>query len=81
MKCPICGRNADAQYAAYTGEHQLCQRCARIDLLGWLFDLEKEEITKLRRRAEDCLRKNQSVLHEVLVLLITRELIGYEDLM
>ena len=77
--CAHCGRSADTDYHAFMGDGQLCQQCARIDIFGWLGDCEKSEVAKLRRRAEDRLRKSPGDLQELLVRLIIAGAIDYED--
>lgn len=80
--CSFCSSPADAGgYQTVMGDTHLCRQCARLDIISWLADCDKEEVTKLRRRAEDCLRKNPSILREVLVRLITEGAIDYEDCM
>lgn len=77
--CPHCGAPAGTDYHALTGEGPLCAGCARIDILGWLADCDADQLRKLRRRAEDCLRKNPGQLREALVNIIITGAIDYED--
>lgn len=79
--CPVCKGIADTSYASPFGEDEspLCGQCARIDIVSWLADCDRDEIKKLRRRAEDCLRKNPTLLREVLVVLIKTGAIEFLD--
>ena len=81
LACAQCGALAGTEYHALTGEGPLCAGCARIEILGWLSDCDREELAKLRRRAEDCLRKNPWQLREALVNMIISGAIDYEDCM
>ena len=44
-------------------------------------DSESEEFKKLRRRAEDAMRKNPYVAFEVISHMITRQMIRYADIL
>lgn len=81
-RCTFCGKTSPmTEYHAITGEGPLCLPCARLDIIGWLGDCDPDEIKKLRRRAEDFLRKNPAALREILISLISGNLIQYEDCM
>jgi hypothetical protein len=58
----------------------LCTDCARREIIGLLSDMDEEEINHLRRRAEDVLRKNPSILRETIIEMILKNQIKYTDL-
>lgn len=78
--CAHCGAPATT-YHALMGDGALCGECSRRDILGWLADCNHNELAKLRRRAEDCLRKQPGQLREALVSMIISGAIDYEDCM
>jgi hypothetical protein len=80
MKC-LCGESRVTGYHAFDGAGPLCDICARQDIFAWMSDLNPGEWGILRRRIEDCLRKNPGLLREVAARLIIKKQIAYEDLM
>ena len=61
---------------------KLCSECHRAELLALLqdADLDREEMTKLRRRIEDVLRKNPTKLLRVAAWLASEEVVRIDDL-
>lgn len=79
--CAHCGAPAGTAYHAITGEGPLCDECARADATEWIADCDRAEMARLRRRAEDCLRKNPGQLREALIRMIIAGVIDYDDCM
>jgi hypothetical protein len=77
MSCDICGNLSF--WHSPTG-HELCGDCARREIISLLSDMDEEEINLLRRRMEDVLRKNPSILKETIIDLIIKDQIKYTDL-
>lgn len=79
--CPVCGELSGTGYVSPFSETDdpLCGQCARIDIVSWIGDCDKGEVAKLRRRAEDCLRKNPGQLRETLVHMVIAGAIEYQD--
>ena len=67
-KCtfPSCSSPVLSHYEDENGQ-RMCQDCA---LIRAAVLLEKEDLPKLRRRAEDMLRKNPAALKRVLVSMV-----------
>lgn len=64
--CPICLSPRLSPYRESDG-YRLCEDCARRKVAALIGE---EDINKLRRRAEDMLRKNPAALRRVLVDMI-----------
>ena len=79
MTCAYCDSPAGRFVSPETGE-ALCNECAREVVRSYLKDLDDQEERILRRRAEDCLRKNPQVRDSVITDLIVRGQIRFDDL-
>lgn len=69
--CPYCDSTNMSKYTGFDGD-RLCADCARREIIGVLNDMDPDEIKKLRRQIEDCLRKNPAALQDVAALLINQ---------
>jgi endogenous inhibitor of DNA gyrase (YacG/DUF329 family) len=80
--CPHCGNDFDITvYDAFGGDGFLCRECGRIDVLGWMGDLEPEDMAKLEYRVRAQLPNLDGEWFEPAIDLILDGLIDYEDLM
>jgi len=64
--CPNCGSSDLAPYRG-EGREEVCWSCAHQEIEALL---ESQDLPKLRRRAEDMLRKNPAALRRALVGMI-----------
>ena len=78
MTCMDCGRPARAYRSPVDGAPR-CLGCARQEVQDLLADAEPESLGKLRRRAEDLLRKNPLTTHEVITDLAVKGKIRWTD--
>jgi recombinational DNA repair protein (RecF pathway) len=78
--CAICGEPSGIAYHSPLDGEPRCQECATAELIGLLDGADDETMTKLRRRAEDCLRKSPDVLARVAVDLAVANRIRWRDL-
>ena len=76
--CLDCGRPARAYRSPMDGQPR-CPACARREVLDLLSDAEPESLGKLRRRAEDLLRKNPLTTHEVITDFAVKGKIRWTD--
>ena len=64
MTCRDCDCD-EAVYISPLDACPLCAECAQREVSGLLEGLDREELGKIRRRVEDCLRKSPIILMRV----------------
>jgi recombinational DNA repair protein (RecF pathway) len=80
QKCATCGGRSGLRYRSPLDGEPRCQECARAEVIGLLEGADDDDLAKLRRRAEDCLRKNPSIMLRVAVDLAVSGTIRWRDL-
>lgn len=77
--CNHCGGKSPLVFISPLDGEKLCRQCAQREIQGLLEGLDSPEITILRRRAEDCIRKNPDARLKVLISLILEGNIQFLD--
>jgi hypothetical protein len=77
--CIICGEATSGYASPFDGEPR-CHKCAASEISGLLVDCDQEELKTLRRRVEDCLRKNPAVFRRAAIDLMVRGEVKWLDL-
>lgn len=80
MTCRDCGGEPTV-YVSPLDACPLCPECAEREIIGLLEGIDQEDLTKIRRRVEDCIRKNPQALMWAATRLAARGQVKIIDLL
>lgn len=79
MLCINCLKESRKVYLSRIDNRPMCLCCARAEVEHYLHDADPDSLGKLRRRAEDLLRKDDTTARAVIADLAARGKIKWVD--